>query len=207
MIVPFALGALAWSATEYALHRFVGHGPKRAHVRGLRQLTPSGFLALFNEEHLAHHTDPSYFAPTEKKVAAAVITTVAATAIGTAIVGPRRAFAFALGLGGTYAAYEIIHRRVHTHAPRGRFDRWVRRHHLHHHHKSPRENHGVTSPLWDRLFETEVRLPDEQRVRIPRRAAPPWMVDVAGDVRPEHAADYDVVGPRRAPADESLVIG
>lgn len=207
--LPFALGALAWSASEYALHRFVGHGPKRKPVRGLRSLTPSGLMAQFNEEHLAHHTDPQYFAPTSKKVLAAVAVTGVVTTLGSVVVGPRRALSFALGFGMTYASYEIIHRRVHTHPPTGTFSRWVRRHHLHHHHKSPRENHGVTSYLWDRVFDTEVRIEEGQKVRVPRRAAPPWMVDAkTGDVRAEYAADYDVVGPRRAVnAEETLVIG
>lgn len=207
-LVPFTLGALGWTASEYAIHRFVGHGPKRAPVRGLRTLTPAGIAAQFNEEHLAHHTDPQYFAPTSKKLLAAAAVTGAVTAVGSVVVGPRRAFSFAIGLMSMYGTYEVLHRRVHTHPPTGRYSRWLRRHHLHHHHKSPRENHGVTSPFWDRAFDTEVRLAEGHRVRVPRRAAPPWMVDDKGDVRAEFVADYDVVGPRRASkADESLVIG
>ena len=64
----FLLGAASWSAAEYALHRFVGHGPKRAVPESLlARVTPSGLLAEFNREHLAHHADPTYFAPTERK--------------------------------------------------------------------------------------------------------------------------------------------
>jgi hypothetical protein len=186
--LSFLAGALTWSASEYAIHRFVGHGPKRERPAGLRAfLTPSGLAASFNEEHLAHHTDPSYFAPTHQKVVAAIAVTTAAAAIGSLLVGPRRGISYALGLGAMYAGYEVVHRRIHTHAPRGHYSRWVRRHHLYHHHKSPRTNHGVTSALWDKVFETEVEV--KERLRVPRRAAPKWMVD---------DEDYELVGKDRS---------
>jgi len=182
--LAFLAGALTWSASEYAIHRFVGHGPKRVRPKGWRAfLTPSGLAASFNEEHLAHHTDPSYFAPTHQKAAAALAVTGLAAVVGSALVGPRRGIAFALGLGTMYSSYEVLHRRIHTHGPSGRYSRWMRRHHLYHHHKSPRMNHGVTSALWDRVFDTEVKI--TERIRVPRRAAPPWMVD---------DEDYELVG-------------
>jgi sterol desaturase/sphingolipid hydroxylase (fatty acid hydroxylase superfamily) len=193
--LAFLAGALTWSASEYAIHRFVGHGPKRTPPKGLRAfLTPSGLAAKFNEEHLAHHTDPSYFAPTSQKLLAAAAVTGAATAIGSFIVGPRRAFAYALGLSSMYLGYEVLHRRIHTHPPTGPYTRWMRRHHLYHHHKSPRMNHGVTSALWDKVFDTEV--PVTEPIRVPRRAAAPWMVNESGELRPELAEDYELVGRR-----------
>ncbi|MBI2391172.1 MAG: sterol desaturase family protein [Deltaproteobacteria bacterium] len=200
MIAPLAFlaGALTWSASEYVIHRFVGHGRKRTRPRTIAaQLTPSGLAAAFNAEHLAHHADPSYFAPTSQKVAAAVVVTGTAAAVGSLLLGPRRGLSFAVGFGASYAAYEVLHRRVHTHPPRGRYGRWLRRHHLFHHHKTPRSNHGVTTPLWDRVFDTEV--PVSERIRVPRRAAPPWMLDERGGLRPELAADYELVGAGDSP--------
>lgn len=197
--LAFIAGALTWSASEYAIHRFIGHGPKRTPPAGLRAfLTPSGLAAKFNEEHLAHHTDPSYFAPTNQKVLAAVVATGAATVIGSVIVGPRRAFSYALGLGSMYLGYELLHRRIHTHPPTGPYTRWMRRHHLYHHHKSPRQNHGVTSALWDKVWGTETKVTD--RIRVPRRAAAPWMVNESGELRPELADDYELVGRKNGDA-------
>ncbi len=197
--LPFLAGALAWSASEYVIHRFVGHGPRRRKTKGLLdRLTPSGLAAAFNEEHLAHHTDPSYFAPTSQKVAASLAVVGGSAVIGSLLMGPRRGISFALGLGATYAGYEVFHRRIHTRAPRTRWGRWLYRHHLYHHHKTPRANHGVTSPLWDRLVGTEERLPEDQPLRVPRRVAPPWLLDPeTGDVRDEHRRDYVVVGSDR----------
>ncbi len=193
-IASVAVGAVAWSASEYALHRFVGHGPRRKKpVTWAEKLSPTRFLYAFNSEHLAHHADPSYFAPTSHKVAAAVATVTAGIAALGPLLGARRAFALSLGFSATYAAYEIVHRRVHTHAPRNAYDRAVRRHHLLHHHKTPKLNHGVTSTFWDHVtgsFDSVTRL------RVPRGAAPAWMVDARGDLRSEYADDYELVGPK-----------
>jgi hypothetical protein len=60
-------------------------------------------------------------------------------------------------------------------------------------------NFGVTSPLWDRLLGSY----DEPGVvTVPRRMAPGWLLDDAGVVRGEFAADYVVTGRRGAGASQ-----
>lgn len=189
----FALGALVWSATEHTLHERIGHGPRRKRPTGIvERLSPSRLLYAFNAEHLAHHADPRYFAPTSHKVAAAVVTVGVGLAALAPLVGARRALAASLGFSAAYACYEVLHRRIHTHPPRGAYGRFVRRHHLFHHHKSPRKNHGVTSPLWDLVRGTR---DEATKLRVPRAAAPGWMTDRDGEMRDEHARDYELVGP------------
>jgi len=193
-IGSFALGALAWSASEYALHKLVGHGPRRKKpVTLAEKLSPSRILYAFNAEHLAHHADPSYFAPTSHKVSAAAVVVAAGLAGLTPLIGPRRALAASLGFSATYALYELVHRRIHTHAPKNAYDRFVRRHHLLHHHKTPKQNHGVTSALWDIVSGSYEKV---DRLRVPRGAAPAWMVGADGEVLPAYEADYQVVGPK-----------
>ena len=58
-------------------------------------------------------------------------------------------------------------------------------------------NHGVTSPLWDRVFGT-LEVPDV--IRVPRRHAMAWLTDAGGTVLPEYAARYVLVGPATADA-------
>lgn len=198
----FLLGSAAWSASEYVLHRFVGHGPKRTPAQSFfARLTPSGLLAEFNREHLAHHADPMYFAPTSRKVAAAVAVIPVVTGALAPFVGVRRAASFGVGLAATYGAYEFLHRRVHTHPPKNRYGRWLRRHHLGHHYESPRRNHGVTSPAWDIIFRTETK---PERIRVMRKTAPAWLTDEQGEVRPEYAADYEL--RRGADASKTRVV-
>ncbi len=195
-----AAGALTWSAAEYCIHRFIGHGPKRKRpAKILEQLTPSGIAAAFNDEHLGHHADPLYFAPTSHKVLASAVVIAVTTTVTSAVLGPRRAFSFALGFGLTYAGYEVIHRRIHTHEGVGRYGRWLRRHHLYHHHKTPRANHGVTSPLWDVVAGTLEALPQAEPLRIPRKHAPKWALDERGEIAERFKKDYVLVGsPKRS---------
>lgn len=187
----FMLGSAAWSASEYVLHRFVGHGKKRTPARSLfARVTPSGLLAEFNREHLAHHADPTYFAPTRTKMLAAAAIIPAVSSALWPLVGARRATSFAVGFAASYATYEVLHRRIHTHPPRNAYGRWMRKNHLLHHYRSPRTSHGVTSPIWDVVFRTTA---EAGRLRVPSRSAPSWLVDERGRVRAEHAADYELV--------------
>lgn len=185
-IIPAALiGAVGWTATEYGLHRFVMHekrGPKMA-----------------AREHLLHHADVTYFAPTSTKMLTATATTAAALPAAWAVAGRRSGVAFTAGLIGTYFTYEILHRRTHTHPPATRYGRWMRRNHLRHHFGSPMQNHGVTTSVWDRLFGT---YRDPGVVTVPRRMAPTWLLDEHGEVRAEFAADYRVAGRAVATAED-----
>lgn len=170
-------GALSWSWAEYVLHRFAMH-----------QMRGKGLASV---EHLKHHADVTYFAPTSKKLLSAAGTTAVAYPVAAKLGGRRWGIAFTSGLIATYFWYEVVHRRLHTHPPTGAYGRWARRSHLHHHFGSPLRNLGVTSPVWDYAFGT---YDDPAVVTVPRRMAPVWMVDEHGDVRPELAGDYVVKG-------------
>lgn len=187
-------GAFAWTLGEYVLHRFVMH-----------ELAGRG---LPSREHLLHHADP------EGNPGRPVLSWIGIVVVGAVLfAGPGWWLAVALGAapgaglalwGGWlvgYGAYERIHTRCHTHAPRTAYGRWVRRHHFHHHYGHPLTNHGVTTPLWDRAFGT---LAAVGHVRVPRRHAMAWLVDGRGRVRPEHRATYELVGPDAARAGARL---
>ena len=169
------MGAASWTAVEYGLHRVAMH-----ELRG---------RGLASREHLKHHADVTYFSPASKKIASAVGTTAVTYPIVAVVAGRRWATAFTAGLIGTYFAYEVAHRRAHTHPPRNRYGRWARRSHLHHHFGAPMRNLGVTSPVWDRLWGT---YDDPGVVVVPRRMAPRWLLDETGEVRPEFNDDYIV---------------
>lgn len=179
-LLPAALlGALTWTLLEYLIHRFLGHEAR---------LRPNPFAA----EHVRHHAEGDYFAPSWKKAlaAAAALAVLAWPATRLGGVGP--GLAWLGGLFGLYAVYEVLHRRAHTHAGVGPYGRWLRRHHFAHHYADARANHGVTTPLWDVVFGSWRRV---AQVRVPRRFVMPWLTDPAtGAVRPEHAATFVVGG-------------
>ncbi len=178
-LLAAAVGAVSWTAAEYGLHRLAMH-----EMRG---------RGLPSVEHLKHHADVTYFSPASKKLASAAGTTVVAYPLARGLAGRRSAVAFTAGMILTYFGYEVAHRRTHTHPPRGRYGRWARRSHLHHHFGAPMRNFGVTTSVWDRVLGTY----DEPGVvTVPRRMAPRWMLDENGEVRPELAGDYVVKGRR-----------
>lgn len=180
-VVSAAIGALGWTGLEYGLHRFAMH-----ELRG---------RGLASREHLAHHADVTYFSPLSKKMLSAAASTAVVLPASWRAVGRANAIAATAGLLGAYGGYEVLHRRAHTHPPRGRYGRWVRRSHLHHHFGAPMRNFGVTSPVWDVLART---YDDPGVVTVPRRMAPTWMLDAEGEVLPDYAGDYVVKGRRTA---------
>lgn len=193
LFAVFLAGAATWTMLEHLIHNYLGH-----HGRGRNP---------FGVEHMRHHATTSYFAPTSKKALAATPVILLAWALLAWGLGLALGTAYASGLAIMYVAYEVVHRRCHTHPPRGAYGRWLRRNHFHHHFLSPKTNHGVTSPLWDYIFGTyrEVVGP----IRVPRKHAMTWLVDPeTGRVRDEYAQDYVVVGrgaPEPPPAIETGV--
>lgn len=176
--LAIAGGVALWSLCEYLLHRFLGHD---------KRTWPNGFAT----EHTRHHSQGDYFAPSWKKglaalAALALILPLAVWALGTAI-GALFSGAFV----AMYLTYEWLHRRTHTHPGLGAYGRFLRRHHFYHHFANPKANHGVTSPLWDRVFGTLAATP---RLRVPEKLAMVWLIDPqTGDIREEFRRDYELV--------------
>lgn len=186
--ISLALGILTWSFAEYALHNWYGHVAKGRN--------------RFSREHLKHHTNGQYFAPTWEKAIAASIAMAIATPAALWIAGTLLGLCYALAFAATYLGYEWFHRRCHTHAPKTRYGVWMRKHHLHHHYTRPKENHGVTSTIWDHVFRT---ITPSSTVRVPERKIfeVPWLVDEKGEVLPEFADDYVIARPHQKTAREA----
>jgi sterol desaturase/sphingolipid hydroxylase (fatty acid hydroxylase superfamily) len=175
-----AVGVVLWSLGEYLMHRFAMHA-----LRG---------RGLASREHLRHHAEQDsvleswYLAWT-----GVVVVGTALGALAAWVLGP---VGVALGVGwvGAYGFYDWIHWRAHRRPIANAYERWVRRHHFHHHFGHPLANQGVTTPVWDLVFGTYQRV--EGAVRVPRRLAMVWLVSEDGEVRPEYADDYVLVGRR-----------
>ena len=171
-------GAMTWSLLEYALHRWAGHLPK-------------GRIEV-SREHLAHHADARYFTPWVKKSLLAVPAVCLAVLAGWQLAGAALGALYGVGFAGAWLGYELLHRRIHTHAPLNAWGAWARRHHLQHHYGNPNLNHGVTSPLWDHIFGT---MQPSVKVRIPVRKAEGWMLDAAtGRLSQRFVDTYELVG-------------
>jgi sterol desaturase/sphingolipid hydroxylase (fatty acid hydroxylase superfamily) len=176
----FLLGAIGWTLIEYVLHRFVFHAS-----------SASGPGA---KEHRRHHAQVDYFAPSWQKALAAIVAVAILLPLLSLFFGPAPGAACTLGFVAMYVLYEVLHRRAHTHPPRSRYGRWLRRNHFAHHFVDPRLAQGVTTPFWDIVFGTRLSI---DQVRVPRRLAMRWLVDQQGEIRGVFAGDYRLVGSRR----------
>lgn len=179
-VVAFAAGWALWTLAEYVLHRFAMH-----HLHG---------KGIMSREHLEHHVHSSWsFDVTHLMSWAGMLLIGFAVWMPLAwwLAGPTVAIALALGWPAGYFFYEYSHAMAHLRGPSGRYSRFVRRHHFHHHFGHPMSNHGVTTSVWDRVFGT-LQVPEQ--VRVPRRLALPWLVDAQGELHPEFRDDYVLVG-------------
>lgn len=175
----FLLGGMSWSFAEYGLHNWVGHlGKGKNH---------------FSKEHLTHHARKDYFAPAWKKALMATPILSGLAAGISLVTSVPTALAFTGGFALAYAGYEWFHRHLHVAAPINRFGYWARKHHFHHHFASPRTNHGVTSPVWDWVFGTHKK---PGVIQVPYQKAMNWLMDAHGQVKPEYAHDYVLIGKR-----------
>ncbi len=172
VVAAFIAGAFTWSFLEYCIHRWLGHKHRR---------NP------FAAEHIRHHSQGDYFAPAWKKVVVALMTTGVVLLPAAVIGGLSFGAAYTVGLVGFYLFYEVLHRRLHTHAGTPRYGRWVRRHHFYHHFVDPSKNHGVTSPVWDVLFGTYTR---PGLILVPEKLKMRWLTGEDGEVRAPFATDY-----------------
>jgi sterol desaturase/sphingolipid hydroxylase (fatty acid hydroxylase superfamily) len=174
LLLSFIAGVVAWTFSEYAMHRFNGHGLKGR--------------TAFSREHLRHHAERNYFTRHRTKVVMATPPVLGTIAIATWLVGPSLGTSFTLGFLLAYVGYEWVHYSLHVRGPRTAYGRMVRRHHFAHHWSCPKHNHGVTSPFWDLAFGT-YREPGV--IRVPRRQALEWLIDDTTDDIPEAlAGDY-----------------
>ena len=159
-ILALVSGIVAWTFTEYMLHRFLGHEHKGNN--------------FFKDEHTVHHARSNYFAPAWKKGILAALVSSVLVAFIALISTFNVAISFVSGFTSMYIFYETTHARFHRKAPVARAFIVMRKHHFYHHFHNPRVNHGVTTRFWDRVFGT---YRDVESVSVPRKMMMNWLVE------------------------------
>ncbi len=128
----FSAGLLSWTLLEYAIHGWMGHR----------------FATFVTPIHHVHHRDPrAVFA------LGAWLPALVPILVGAAL-GARGWTIFYGGILAGFAVYEVLHYRIHFHAPLCRAEARMRTRHLIHHYCAPALCFGVTTALWDRVFRT-----------------------------------------------------
>lgn len=141
-------GGGVWTFFEYWIHRLVLHaiprGSARRYVAG---------------RHILHHHNPSGHPGTALLWVSAIVAVTVFSSLLVAL-SPAVAAATMTGIVLGYLCYEYAHLATHLGTkPLTPWGKWLRRHHLVHHHLSSRHNFAILLPLWDWVFQTQ--RPDE----------------------------------------------
>jgi sterol desaturase/sphingolipid hydroxylase (fatty acid hydroxylase superfamily) len=148
--LAFLLGLVLWTLAEYLLHRFLFHMP----VKGEKA---ERIVFLF---HGVHHAQPQQ--KTRLVMPPAVAFPLAAIFYGlfylvfaVILAAPHWVApvfsAFILG----YLIYDITHYATHHFPMRRGYLKFIKRYHMQHHYKTPDKRFGVSSPIWDMVFNTK----------------------------------------------------
>ena len=139
----FIGGWFVWTFIEYLIHRFAFH------------LTVRGRASLFFTYliHGVHHAYPDDSKRWVMPPAVSLAITLGFHAVLRPLLGEGFAPLLAGGAAG-YLAYDMLHFAVHRGQMPGRLFRALRRYHFQHHYASSARRFGVSTPLWDYVFNT-----------------------------------------------------
>jgi sterol desaturase/sphingolipid hydroxylase (fatty acid hydroxylase superfamily) len=148
----FIGGLAAWSFLEYLIHAWLSHT----------------FRTFAAPLHRVHHGDPG-----RVFTIGAWLPVAASWIAGMAIWGLAPAMVFYTGMVTGFVLYEFVHYRIHFRTPHNRLEAYLRERHLVHHYRAPDRCFGVTSPLWDRVFLSEIAGAEMRSLRAAVAVAPP----------------------------------
>jgi sterol desaturase/sphingolipid hydroxylase (fatty acid hydroxylase superfamily) len=137
-------GWLAWTLTEYWIHRVVFHfEPEEGLGARLHWML-----------HGVHHDHPND--PLRLVMPPALTVPLAVLLLGLLVLalGRERALALEAGFALGYLVYDVLHYRLHHHVPRTRLGRRLRELHMRHHFEDDTRGFGISAPWWDRVFGT-----------------------------------------------------
>ena len=147
-VPPFAglvvLGALMWTFTEYTLHRFVFH------YTGPRPWQRRMFFVL----HGVHHDFPNDKDRLVMPLGASIPLGVVIYGLFFLLAGQLHGEPMFAGMALGYLGYDGTHYAVHHFKQSSRVGKFLRKHHMLHHHADHDGGFGVSTPLWDLVFGT-----------------------------------------------------
>lgn len=146
MVLLFLAGLFFFTLVEYLMHRYLYHIPATTERRKKISYTMHGV-------HHDYPKDKSRLAmpPVLSLFIASVLFIIYRTLLGDLV------FGFLAGFLVGYAAYLAIHYSVHAFKVPNNSLKILWHHHAIHHYRESDRAFGVSSPLWDHIFETMPR--------------------------------------------------
>jgi sterol desaturase/sphingolipid hydroxylase (fatty acid hydroxylase superfamily) len=162
-------GAALWTLAEYVIHRAVYHR-----------------VSFIQQYHAAHHANPRAYLGAPPGMGTGLV--FVSVFLPTYAIAPILANGLTVGILAGYAAYQLVHHACHSSMPRRRgYLHQLRVHHAAHHYYPEAGNFGVTTPLWDRVFGTQIRRRATPTVTNASALKRALGSPIDGKVRPESA--------------------
>jgi sterol desaturase/sphingolipid hydroxylase (fatty acid hydroxylase superfamily) len=140
----FFIGWLVWSLLEYVLHRYVFHFNPEGEQERLTAFLLHGYHHAFPNDRTRLVAPPWMSWPPG----------LAILGVYLLLVSPPVAFNLFAGTALGYVSYDWVHYYTHHFKPGNPLGKWLRQYHLQHHHAHEHSRFGVSSPLWDYVFNT-----------------------------------------------------
>jgi sterol desaturase/sphingolipid hydroxylase (fatty acid hydroxylase superfamily) len=139
------LGLLAWTLTEYIMHRFVFHfEPKSAVGKRLHFLF-----------HGVHHDYPNDAMRLVLPPSMSIPLATGFYFLFHALLPVTYMDGFFATFLAGYLVYDISHYALHHSKFNNRFWKKLKHHHMQHHYADPTKGYGVSSALWDKIFRSD----------------------------------------------------
>ena len=141
----YIIGLLVWTAAEYILHRFVFHYVPNSKW-GLR---------MHFVFHGVHHDYPN---DTKRLVLPPAVSVPLAFLfyfLFSLFLGHAYLWSFFPGFVTGYLFYDISHYAIHHFNFKSEFWKRLKKHHMLHHYSDSSKGYGVSSPLWDKILQSD----------------------------------------------------
>ncbi len=140
----FLGGIMAWTFTEYVLHRFVFHW-----------MPPGKWGARIHFIiHGVHHDYPNDRLRLVMPPVVSIPLAVLFFSLYRLLLGVPAVYPFFAGFLLGYLCYDMTHYAVHHLNWKHPLWQRIKQHHMLHHFQQPDKGFGVSSPLWDFVFKT-----------------------------------------------------
>ena len=149
IFIGYVAGLFLWTLAEYLLHRFLFHFQPRN-----KWQERAAFLF-----HGVHHSQPKIksrlvMPPALSIPLAAIFYGLFFLIFSTLLSLNAWTYTLFAGFITGYIIYDITHYATHHFPMRKGIWKWLKRHHMQHHYKNPKQQFGVSSPIWDYIFIT-----------------------------------------------------
>lgn len=143
ILLLFVCGVLTWSLTEYLMHRFVFH------IKSNNKAIKAFHYAMHGYHHaVPHDTNRLFMPPVPAFLFLALFFGLFYIFLG------KLTWFFLPGFEIGYLFYSRMHYLMHIRVPKNKYLKKMWHHHAVHHYNEENKGFGVSSDIWDRIFNT-----------------------------------------------------